>query len=94
MSSAVETSLLSNSKRFLDVAQNDRLEREINPAFTVAALYERRSLCFPARLVRWSQTAATDQLASQFDRALEDKLGRSGECDICESLTVAAKTNI
>ena len=29
----------------------------------------------------------------QFERALEDKLGRSGECDIGESLTVAAKIN-
>ena len=37
---------------------------------------------------------ATRRSQSQFDRALENKLGRAGKSDIGETLTVAVKIDI
>ena len=78
MSSAVETSLLLNSKRFLDFARNDRSERVARTSGALSSAY-----CGASRGAK-----------SQFDRALENKLGRAGKRDIGETLTVAAKIDI
>ena len=69
------------------------LDGEINRAFPVAALCQRRSfLLLPAH------SAVVDRryriAKSQFNRALENKLGRAGKSDIGETFPVAAKIDI